>query len=99
MSAPHFPSLTPPPPPGADSERVKDITLVASVFRFLRLVKLFRQAAKISQAMQGSRYRKDGFNLDLTYITPQCIAMSLPAVGVEANFRNPIEEVGHRLKP
>jgi PTEN phosphatase family protein len=28
-----------------------------------------------------------------TYITPSCIAMSLPATGAEAHFRNPIDEV------
>lgn len=74
------------------NKRIKDVVTVARVFRFLRLIKIVRQFAKLL-TVSGKRYKKDGFNLDLTYITPQCIAMSLPAVGVESNYRNPIEEV------
>jgi PTEN phosphatase family protein len=76
----------------SSDKRIKDVITVARVFRFLRLVKIIRQAAKFVTT-SGSRYKKDGFNLDLSYITPQCVAMSLPAVGIEANYRNPIEEV------
>lgn len=40
-----------------------------------------------------NRYRQNGFDLDLTYVTDNCIAMSLPATGMEAKYRNPLEEV------
>jgi len=39
------------------------------------------------------RYTNDGFNLDLTYITPRLIAMGLPGKGVSALWRNKVEEV------
>ena len=36
-------------------------------------------------------------NLDLTYITPNIIAMSYPSSGIEAMYRNRIEEVSAYL--
>lgn len=39
------------------------------------------------------RFTQDGFNLDLTYVTPRIIAMGFPSTGVEATYRNPMPEV------
>ena len=39
------------------------------------------------------RFIKDGFDLDLAYITPQLIAMGIPATGKDAVFRNPASMV------
>eukprot|EP01047_Picozoa_sp_COSAG01_P004270 COSAG01_NODE_140_length_24259_cov_41.225096_7_plen_141_part_00 len=39
------------------------------------------------------RFQKDGFDLDLSYITPQVIAMGFPSVGSEARYRNPMSQV------
>jgi len=44
------------------------------------------------------RYKEDGFNLDLTYITPRLIAMGLPGKGVSTLWRNRVEEVGKFLE-
>lgn len=43
------------------------------------------------------RYIEDGFNLDLSYITPRLIAMSLPGEGVHKVYRNSISSVSKFL--
>ena len=48
---------------------------------------------KISQNKMRYVDKKNGFDLDLTYITPRVIAMSFPSVGLMALYRNPIAEV------
>ncbi|XP_045143013.1 putative tyrosine-protein phosphatase TPTE [Echinops telfairi] len=47
------------------------------------------------EAVSGNkrRYNKDGFDLDLTYVTERIIAMSFPSSGKQSFYRNPIKEV------
>lgn len=40
-----------------------------------------------------ARYNEDGFDLDLTYVTDNLIAMGYPSSGTEAWYRNPLPEV------
>uniref|UniRef100_A0A8C9ZA36 Transmembrane phosphatase with tensin homology n=1 Tax=Sander lucioperca TaxID=283035 RepID=A0A8C9ZA36_SANLU len=83
--------------------------LVVTFLRFLRiiiLVRVFRLAAqrkeleKVTRRMVSEnkrRYQKDGFDLDLTYVTDRVIAMSFPSSGKQSFYRNPIREVARFL--
>uniref|UniRef100_A0A8C2Z7L1 Transmembrane phosphatase with tensin homology n=1 Tax=Cyclopterus lumpus TaxID=8103 RepID=A0A8C2Z7L1_CYCLU len=85
------------------------IPRVVSFLRFLRiiiLVRVFRLAAqskeleKVTRRMVSEnkrRYQKDGFDLDLTYVTDRVIAMSFPSSGKQSFYRNPIREVARFL--
>jgi len=52
----------------------------------------------IRKLVSGNRRRftEDNINLDLTYITPNIIAMSYPSSGLESMYRNPIERVSQK---
>jgi len=52
----------------------------------LNIVKTF-----VSQ--ENIRFQQDGFDLDLTYITPRLLAMSLPAENFTATYRNSLVDV------
>ncbi|XP_059540507.1 phosphatidylinositol 3,4,5-trisphosphate 3-phosphatase TPTE2-like isoform X1 [Myotis daubentonii] len=88
-----------------DYEIFKDIPRLVILLRSLRLIILMRifhlayqerQLEKLTRRMVSGnkrRYKKDGFDLDLTYVTERIIAMSFPSSGKESFYRNPIQEV------
>lgn len=52
----------------------------------------------MSRYQRKVRYKDGDYDLDLTYITPRIIAMSFPASGVEAIYRNNADDVAAMLK-
>ncbi|XP_064413855.1 putative tyrosine-protein phosphatase TPTE isoform X4 [Latimeria chalumnae] len=82
---------------------------VVNFFRALRiiiLIRIFRLASQKKQLEKATRkmisenkrrYQKDGFDLDLTYVTDRVVAMSFPSSGKQSFYRNPIEEVARFL--
>jgi phosphatidylinositol-3,4,5-trisphosphate 3-phosphatase and dual-specificity protein phosphatase PTEN len=45
-----------------------------------------------------NRFRENGFNLDLTYISSRIIAMAFPASGIEKLYRNSIDTISELLE-
>ncbi|XP_035206861.1 phosphatidylinositol 3,4,5-trisphosphate 3-phosphatase TPTE2-like isoform X2 [Stegodyphus dumicola] len=74
--------------------------------RLIRIVTFVRLYTERKHLVKGARqmvsqnkrrYQKDGFDLDLTYVTERVIAMSFPSYGKMSLYRNPIKEVARFL--
>ncbi|XP_019507293.1 PREDICTED: phosphatidylinositol 3,4,5-trisphosphate 3-phosphatase TPTE2-like [Hipposideros armiger] len=86
-----------------DMKFVNFSTRLTTILRPLRLIILLRIFHLIYQKrhlevltrriVSGNkrRYTKDGFDLDLTYVTDRIIAMSFPSVGQQSFYRNPMK--------
>ena len=91
---------------GASGAAAGTVTTILRLLLILRLVRLVRivvfactqrvaltKATRRLVSQNRRRFRDPEFDLDLTYVTDQIIAMSLPARGQSAAIRNPIGEV------
>jgi PTEN phosphatase family protein len=66
------------------------VLLVRSI-RLILLTEGFQKSMRLTVGGNKRRYQKDGFDLDLCYITKRMIAMSFPSSGIDGLFRNKIE--------
>uniref|UniRef100_A0A0D9RZP0 Transmembrane phosphatase with tensin homology n=1 Tax=Chlorocebus sabaeus TaxID=60711 RepID=A0A0D9RZP0_CHLSB len=77
-------------------EMLLELLRLIILIRIFHLIHQKRQLEKLIRRLVSEnkrRYTKDGFDLDLTYVTERIIAMSFPSSGRQSFYRNPIEEV------
>nr|XP_039265693.1 phosphatidylinositol 3,4,5-trisphosphate 3-phosphatase TPTE2-like [Styela clava] len=85
----------------AELGRLIVLTRALRIFRFGRIFyanQHVQASTRRTISQNKRRYQKDGFDLDLTYVTDRMIAMSFPSSGTTSVFRNPIEEVSRFMK-
>ena len=60
---------------------------------FMSIGQMVEQEIRGRHSKTRKRLVQDQYDLDLTFITPQIIAMGYPSVWPENVYRNPIEQV------
>jgi len=65
------------------------------ILSWLVLIEWLMMSLTLKQLVSKKRrrYKRDGFNLDLSYVTDNVIAMGFPSENVESIYRNSIDEV------
>ncbi|XP_061189003.1 phosphatidylinositol 3,4,5-trisphosphate 3-phosphatase TPTE2-like [Saccostrea echinata] len=82
---------------GVIGRALRVVRIGRSVIIMVQQYRHMTQAARKTVSQNKRRYQKDGFDLDLCYITKRVIAMSFPSSGVRGMYRNPIQEVARFL--
>ena len=57
------------------------------------MAQLLQNKVRALVSKKKHRMSEDGFDLDLTYVTPRIIAMGIPSVDYQKMYRNRIEDV------
>ncbi|XP_018006921.1 phosphatidylinositol 3,4,5-trisphosphate 3-phosphatase TPTE2 isoform X1 [Hyalella azteca] len=88
-----------------ESMQSNPVSLIV-VLRLVRLVRISRIVWQQKHLTKGARqfisqnkrrYQREGFDLDLSYVTPTVIAMSFPSSGKMSMYRNDIRDVSRFL--
>ncbi|XP_078311541.1 phosphatidylinositol 3,4,5-trisphosphate 3-phosphatase TPTE2-like [Crassostrea virginica] len=76
---------------------VRIIRAIRGIYIMYSGYRQFKKATRKVVSQNKRRYRKEGFDLDLCYVTERVIAMSYPSSGMRSLYRNPIKKVGRFL--
>lgn len=72
---------------------VRIIRVGRIIFLMIQQKRHIATASRRIVSQNKRRYQRDGFDLDLCYITERVIAMSFPSTGMMAMYRNSVNEV------
>lgn len=78
---------------GVIGRAVRIMRIIRGIYLISQQRKHIAIASRRIVSQNKRRYTKDGFDLDLCYITERVIAMSFPSSGVQSMYRNNIREV------
>lgn len=85
---------------GSSPRALRQVAILVRLARVLAgLLRAWRMRGNVEEkirqtvAAKKRRYQINGFDIDLTYITDKCLAMSTPGFGAHRGYRNDMQEV------